>query len=111
MPLKIALVYYKDKLAGTLKKTDTGYVFEYLPAYISAPDSKSISLSMPIREKKYESARLFPFFEGLLPEGWLLDITSKTLKINKKDEFEMLLHVGRDTIGAVSIIPQEEIEE
>ncbi|MCG2726616.1 MAG: HipA N-terminal domain-containing protein [Elusimicrobia bacterium] len=94
-----------------LKKTDTGYVFEYLPEYISVPDAKPISLSMPIREKKFESARLFPFFEGLLPEGWLLDITSKTLKINKKDKFEMLLHVGRDTIGAVSVIPQEEIEE
>ena len=64
-------------------------------------------MSFPLASKKFESKTLFPFFEGLLPEGWLLGITSKALKIDENDKFELLLHVGKDTIGAVSVIAEE----
>jgi len=53
----------------------------------------------------YESPRLFSFFDGLLPEGWLLDVTSSTANIDANDKFGLLLHTGEDPIGAVSILP------
>ena len=105
---KAALVYYKDRLAGILRKKDRGYEFRYDPAYLEQPDALPISLSMPLQREPYTSEKLFPFFEGLLPEGWLLDITSRTAKIDKKDKFRLLLHVGQDPIGAINIKPMEE---
>lgn len=108
--IKKALVYYNDKPAGILSKTDTGYLFEYLPEYAALPRARPVSLSLPINKVKFESEILFPFFEGLLPEGWLLDITSKALKIERENKFELLLKVGRDTAGAVSVVSQEEEE-
>lgn len=105
---KSALVYYDGKMAGLIKKTEEGYVFEYAQEYINSPEAIPISLTMPLEKKKFESTKLFPFFDGLLPEGWLLNITSRALKIDKEDKFELLLHIGKDTIGAISIIPQEE---
>lgn len=108
MDHKKALVYYNGKKAGELLQTPDGYIFEYDAAYAATPGSRPISLAMPIKTGKFKSPTLFPFFEGLLPEGWFLDITSKALKIDKNNKFELLLHVGRDMIGAISILPEDD---
>ena len=64
---------------------------------------------MPVCPKPYTDKRLFPFFEGLIPEGWLLDIASKNWKINQNDRMGLLLPCGHSCIGAISVqpIPQE----
>jgi len=111
MESKKALVYYNGAKAGVLQKNAMGYAFEYDAAYVLTPGAKPVSLAMPLNQGRFEGKKLFPFFEGLLPEGWLLNITSKTLKIDKDDKFELLLHIGKDTIGAISIVPEEEVKE
>jgi len=111
MEPKKASVYYNGKKAGVLQRTAAGYIFEYDQEYAAAPGARPVSLAMPLNQRKFEAVKLFPFFEGLLPEGWLLKITSKALKIDKENKFELLLHIGGDTIGAVSIIPDKDVKE
>lgn len=106
-PTARAGVFYRDKRAGTLTKTDSGYEFLYDAAYLTDPAARPISFSMPLQAEKYEAKNLFPFFEGLLPEGWLLEVISATAKIDKNDGFALLVHTGRDPVGAVSIRPAE----
>ena len=98
-----AEVFYGDRRAGELRKTDTGFEFAYDSSYLSDPGVQPISLAMPLRAEKYESKALFPFFDGLLPEGWLLDLICASAKIDKNDKFRLLLHTGQDPIGAVSV--------
>ncbi|MCJ7473025.1 MAG: HipA N-terminal domain-containing protein [Actinobacteria bacterium] len=102
---KSAEVLYNNKRAGIIKRTDSGYEFIYDLDYLGDNSSRPVSLSMPLSQEIYRSRELFPFFEGLLPEGWLLSQTSSVLKIDVNDKFNLLLNIGRDTIGAVSIIP------
>ena len=102
------VVYYNDKKAGLLRETGDGYEFAYDPDYLKEPSALPVSLSLPLASERYESTQLFPFFEGLLPEGWLLNITATTAKIDKEDKFHLLLHTGQDPIGAVSVRPLEE---
>jgi serine/threonine-protein kinase HipA len=64
-----------------------------------------VSLSLPLREEPYEDKRLFPFFDGLIPEGWLLDIAESTWKLNPRDRMGLLLACCRDCIGAVGVAP------
>lgn len=101
-------VYYRDIKAGTLTQTEEGYEFIYNPEYLRDPTAQQISFSMPLRIEKYESDKLFSFFDGLLPEGWLLDLISDTAKIDKNDKFRLLLYTGRDPIGAISVLPEGE---
>lgn len=98
-----ALVFYGDKEAGELIKNPAGYEFAYKPEYLQNPDAMPISLAMPLTETKYESPTLFPFFDGMLPEGWLLELTCTSAKIDKNDKFHLLLHTGKDPIGAISV--------
>ena len=101
-------VYYKKLRDGTLRKTADGFEFSYDDDYLTNPDAAPISLSIPLRKKKYASQELFPFFDGLLPEGWLLHLTSQISKIDENDKFNLLLLTGEDPIGAVSIRPLED---
>jgi serine/threonine-protein kinase HipA len=108
-PGSAAAIYFQDKWAGTLRKISGGYDFAYRDEYLKDPEAVPISVAMPLRAEIFESPDLFPFFQGLLPEGWLLGLTSRTLKIDKDDEFGLLLHTGKDTVGAVTVRPLEEV--
>lgn len=100
-------VYLGNRKAGLLERTDKGYRFSYYPEYLSSQDAQPISLSFPLTEKAYENKALFPFFLGLIPEGWLLDLTSRTLKIDPENAFDILLATCGDCIGAVKVDPAE----
>jgi len=101
-----AYVYVCDKFAGELSETEFGYLFKYDKEYLLDENSKCVSLTLPMQEEVYKSNILFPFFDGLIPEGWMLDIVIKNWKINPKDRFGILLIACKDCIGNVSI--QEE---
>ena len=71
-------VFYKDNFAGFITETNEGeYQFAY-NAYIQRFPNQSITFSMPVSDKVYQDNRLSPFFEGLIPEGWLLEIATKS---------------------------------
>ncbi len=106
--MRQALIKIKDQVAGRLTQDEHGYHFVYDKAYAAQPDARPVSLTLPVREAPYVSAVLFPFFDGLIPEGWLLDIVAKNWKLNPRDRMGLLLACCRDCIGAVSV---EEIKE
>jgi serine/threonine-protein kinase HipA len=104
--LRQAEIYYNNLLAGVLTETDGGeYTFLYDSNYVSNYPKQFITFTMPVTEKLYTDKRLFPFFEGLIPEGWLLDIATKNWKLNPNDRMGLLLACCQNCIGAVSVKP------
>ena len=106
-------VYYKEHFAGIVTETDDGeFVFRYDENFVADHPKEFITFTMPVTNKHYTDKRLFPFFDGLIPEGWLLDIASNNWKINKNDRMGLLLACCENCIGAVSVEPiQEENEQ
>lgn len=95
-------VYYRDRLAGTLTELpEGGYRFVYEPTYLDL--GPAISLTLPLQAAPFESRELFPFFAGLVPEGWYLRIVASTIKVDETDTFGLLMKTCEDCIGAVSI--------
>ena len=93
-------------MAGILTEEDNGeYVFEYDDNYIKEFPHHFITFQMPVISQPYKSKRLFPFFDGLIPEGWLLNIAAESWKINKNDRMGLLLACCQNAIGAVSVHP------
>ena len=106
--MKQAVVYYKNELAGLLTEDEEGYHFAYTEEYLLLPQAKPISLTLPLQSASYHSSVLFPFFDGLIPEGWLLQIAINNWKLNPRDRFALLLAMCKDCIGCVSIISKNE---
>ena len=98
-----AYVYVRDTFAGILAETDYGYSFKYDEEYLCDSGSTSVSVTLPKRTEEYTSHFLFPFFDGLIPEGWLLNVVAHNWKLDKNDRFGILLVACRDPIGNVSI--------
>ena len=102
-PLREATVMFKDAMAGVVEETGAGYQFTYDPSFLK--NGAPIAVAFPLRSEPYESAKLFPFFKGLLPEGWYREVVCQTLKIDPKDDFGLLVKACGDCIGAVWIKP------
>lgn len=101
-----AHIYLREELVGQLSKRNSNeYVFTYFSEYAAKKNAISISKSLPVTTHEYVSKELHPFFDNLILEGWLLHQAEKQLHIDAKSRFAMLLAVGRNTIGAVSIVP------
>ena len=100
-----AEIKMQDQTAGWLTQDDEGYHFVYDDAYLKSEKPQAISLTLPLREEVYSSKVMFPFFDGLIPEGWLLDIAERNWKLNPRDRMGLLMACCKDCIGAVSVHP------
>ena len=101
--MKKAKVYMYDNMAGILTEDENGFHFQYDQSYLKLKEAEPVSLTLPLTNSEFESNTMFPFFDGLIPEGWLLDIAQKNWKLNPRDRMEILLKVCQDCVGAVSI--------
>ena len=103
-------VFYKDELAGIIEEDANGVSFTYDKEYLKKVTAVPISLTMPMQKEPYTDKVMLPFFDNLIPEGWLLEIAEQNWKINPRDRMGLLLAFCKDTIGAVSVIGEEENE-
>jgi serine/threonine-protein kinase HipA len=101
--MRQAAIYLCEVRVGTLTEDPDEYIFAYDDEYVDTPGAKAVSLTLPLSHKPYRSNILFPFFDGLIPEGWLLDIAEKNWKIDSRDRMGLLLKCCKDCIGAVSV--------
>ena len=98
--MRRAKIYMQGVYAGMLiEETNDAYAFVYAPAYDGLP----ISLTMPLRREPYRFDTFPPFFDGLLPEGVMLEGLLRQRKIDRYDYFSQLVSVGGDLVGAVTV--------
>jgi serine/threonine-protein kinase HipA len=102
--MREAKVFMHEKFAGFLSETEEGYVFIYDDTYLKDTEALAVSLTLPLSDRPYSSASMIPFFDGLIPEGWLLEVAERNWKLNERDRMGLLLACCKDCIGAVSII-------
>jgi len=101
--MRKAEIKINEQTAGWLTQNENGYHFVYDPVYLKSSWSEPVSLTLPIQEASYTSKVLFPFFDGLIPEGWLLDIAGRNWKLNPRDRMGLLLVCCKECIGAISV--------
>lgn len=108
--MRKAEIKIHNNTAGWLTQDENGYHFVYDRHYLESKKPEPISLTLPLQTATFTSNILFPFFDGLIPEGWLLDIAEKNWKLNPRDRMGLLLACCKDCIGAVSVHPVNEME-
>lgn len=99
------IIQISGERVGVLDETESGTRFTYDREWLAREGALPISLTLPLRAEPYESRGLHPFFENLLPEGWLLELSTAKLKISKDDALGLLLATCHDCIGAVEVRP------
>lgn len=105
MATRKAEIKMHGQTAGWLVQDEEGYHYWYDAAYLRSESPQAVSLTLPLQEAEFKSRVMFPFFDGLIPEGWLLDIAQRNWKLNPRDRMGLLLTCCKDCIGAVSVVP------
>ncbi len=103
--MREAKIFIDDILAGLLSENEEGYFFQYEKTYLDSMVKKPVSLTLPIQKEPFEGEYLFPFFDGLIPEGWLLNIAQKNWKLDPRDRMGLLMATCKDCIGNISVTP------
>jgi serine/threonine-protein kinase HipA len=99
-------VLFGDIPAGEIEERPDGVVvFRYLPDYLTRTDAQPVSLTLPLSPEPVETIGLHPFFDGLVPEGWLLEIATRNWKLDPRDRVVLLLNLCSECIGAVRVLP------
>ncbi|MFQ6617001.1 MAG: HipA N-terminal domain-containing protein [Fidelibacterota bacterium] len=100
--MRRANVFVHGVPAGVLEEHERGrdYIFRYAEGYKGEP----VSLTMPVDKHEYRFDRFPPFFEGLLPEGVMLEGLLRQGKIDRDDLFSQLVTVGQDLVGATTVV-------
>ena len=104
--MRQAEIYRKNIFAGILTEEGGEYRFCYDGAYLAREDAQPVSLTLPLQTETFVSPVLFPFFDGLIPEGWLLDVALRNTDISVLDRMSLLLLCCKECIGSVSVVPK-----
>lgn len=107
--MRKAKVYRNGELVGDLIENDhRRYSFIYNEVWFNDSSKPSVSLTLPKKQREYNSEYLFPFFFNMLSEGVNKKLQSKLLKIDENDHFGFLIATAQsDTIGAITVKPDE----
>ncbi|MEN8154794.1 MAG: HipA N-terminal domain-containing protein [Acidobacteriota bacterium] len=98
--MRRAEIFFHNIPAGILEETTkNNFRFTYHISYSGEP----VSLTMPVRNEPYQYSVFPSFFDGLLPEGLMLEALLRQLKIDRNDSFSQLCAVGKDMVGAVTV--------
>ncbi|HEV7381474.1 MAG TPA: HipA N-terminal domain-containing protein [Dyadobacter sp.] len=107
--MRSAKVFFRREQAGILLQDDNGaYEFHYHKEWVEDSSKPAVSLTLPKRIEVYKAPYLFPFFYNMLPEGSNKQVVCHLNRIDRKDDFGLLLTTAKsDTIGAVTIVKIE----
>lgn len=105
--MEAADVFCGGQRAGRLRRREDHVEFSYLPDYLRT-EGRAAAVTLPRREEPYRApGGMVPaFFAGLLPEGVRLQAVIETVNTSPDDELSLLLAVGGDTVGAVTVVPE-----
>ena len=99
--MKKAKVFADGIFAGYLIEWEKNRRYEF--AYLEGYSGPSISLTMPLTQRVYHFDRFPPFFDGFLPEGFMLDALLQKAKLDRDDRFEQLVRVGGEMVGNITV--------
>lgn len=102
--VEVADVRKRGVLAAQLRRVPDGIEFAYLPGYAGPPVATTLPVGAPPR--RTAGGAVPAFFAGLLPEGRRLVALRRNVKTSADDELSLLLAVGRDTVGDVTVVPE-----
>lgn len=95
-----------ERVGELIKLSNGAHQFRYDRRWIQNPRARPLSLSLPLQFGNITSDAVFNYFDNLLPDSPLVrDRIVKRYQARSKQPFDLLAEVGRDSVGAVTLLP------
>lgn len=103
--MKKADIFIDGIYCGLLTEDNDGFHFVYDSDYLKLGGAVALSPTMPLSVSSYDDVMMFSVFDGLIPEGWLLEIVTNSWKLDPRDRMTLLMKCCKDCIGNISVKP------
>jgi HipA-like protein len=115
MSTKTLTAYANGGRVGTLMDENGIWSFEYDADWASSSSAFPLSPAFPLdaRERVVDDSSSRPvqwFFDNLLPEERMRDVLAREAKLDANDAWGLLAYYGRESAGALTLLPQGERE-
>lgn len=101
-------LYMNQTYVGELIQQPNGaHQLSYATSWLKDKKSRPLSLSLPLQKGKINSEKVFNFFDNLLPDSRLVRqriMQRFTARSNRP--FDLLSHIGRDSVGAITLLAE-----
>lgn len=88
------------------------HVFDYAGSWLRSPRFRVLSLSLPATGGPLKGERVAHFFDNLLPDNPLIRQRIQARhRLRGNDAFTLLQAIGRDCVGAVQLLPEDQAPE
>ena len=102
-------VWLLNQRAGTLWLKDGELQFQYSALWLEQLQAIALSQSLPLQAEAFGDRACRPFFAGLLPEGQLRQRIAQQCQISRSNDFGLLVVIGGDCAGAVSLVVGDQV--
>ena len=102
-------VWLLNQRAGTLWLKDGELQFQYSALWLEQLQAIALSQSLPLQAEPFGDRACRPFFAGLLPEGQLRQRIAQQCQISRSNDFGLLVVIGGDCAGAVSLVVGDQV--
>ena len=102
-------VWLLNQRAGTLWLKDGELQFQYSALWLEQPQAIALSQSLLLQAEPFGDRACRPFFAGLLPEGQLRQRIAQQCQISRSNDFGLLVVIGGDCAGAVSLVVGDQV--
>jgi serine/threonine-protein kinase HipA len=103
-------VWWDGARVGNLIVNEHGEMeFAYDKAWLKGPNAKPLSLSLPLREERFNRRDARPFFAGLLPEADVRKGVARNIGVSEQNDFGLLDRLGGDVAGALTLLPTDQV--
>ena len=102
--------YMNGEKVGKLTRAASGRLeFSYDTSWLESSSGRPLSLSMPLAEQVYADDRVENYFDNLLPDSQpIRNRIQRRFGASSNNGFDLLWHVGRDCVGALQLIPEDQ---
>lgn len=98
-----------ERVGELVKQANGAHIFRYDDAWMRNPRARPLSLSLPLQYGNITSDAVFNYFDNLLPDSPVIrDRIVKRYQARSKQPFDLLAEIGRDSVGAVTLLPPGE---
>ncbi len=105
--MQTLIAYMNGETVGTLTKANNGaHIFQYDKSWIENNKARPLSLSLPLQLKSISSDAVINYFDNLLPDSpKVRDRIVARYKAKSRQPFDLLKEVGKDSVGAIALLP------
>ena len=100
-------VFLNSRPVGRLQRHASGAIdFQYDATWLDWPHALPVSLSLPLRGRRYSGAPVLAVFDNLLPDNEAIRRQmAERAGAAGDDAFSLLAAIGRDCVGALQFLP------